>query len=187
MTMARRLRTKDLSAGYDSRVILKDISLEVPAGRITAIVGGNASGKSTLLRTLARILKPKGGSVLLDDNVIHDMPSNAVARIMGLLPQSPIAPEGITVADLVGRGRHPHHGLFSRWNAADDRAVTDALTATGIAGLAERDLDTLSGARGNVPGLQWPLPNRLTCCCWTNLRPFWMWRIKSTCWTCWST
>lgn len=93
MTMARRLRTKDLSAGYDSRVILKDISLEVPAGRITAIVGGNASGKSTLLRTLARILKPKGGSVLLDDNVIHDMPSNAVARIMGLLPQSPSRPK----------------------------------------------------------------------------------------------
>ncbi|MBM2294343.1 ABC transporter ATP-binding protein [Sulfitobacter pseudonitzschiae] len=147
MTMARQLRTQDLSAGYDARVILKDISLEVPAGRITAIVGGNASGKSTLLRTLARILKPKGGSVLLDGNVIHDMPSNAVARIMGLLPQSPIAPEGITVVDLVGRGRHPHHGLFSRWNAADDRAVTDALTATGIAGLAERDLETLSGGQ----------------------------------------
>ncbi|MFX4296184.1 ABC transporter ATP-binding protein [Pseudosulfitobacter pseudonitzschiae] len=127
MTVARLLRAQDLSAGYDARVILNNISLEIPAGRITAIVGGNASGKSTLLRTLARILKPKGGAVLLDDRVIHDMASNTVARIMGLLPQSPIAPEGITVADLVGRGRHPHHGLFSRWGVADDRAVADAL------------------------------------------------------------
>ena len=145
--MARSLKAQDLSAGYDARLILDGLTFAVPPGRITAIVGGNASGKSTLLRTLARILAPKNGSVLLDGRIVHEMPSREVARIMGLLPQSPIAPEGITVADLVGRGRHPHHGLFSRWGAEDDRAVAGALAATGISDLAERELDTLSGGQ----------------------------------------
>lgn len=147
MTRERRLETHNLSAGYEKRVILKDVSLVVPAGRITAIVGGNASGKSTFLRTLSRILPVKSGSVLLDGQSVHQMPSRRLAQMMGLLPQSPIAPEGITVADLVGRGRHPHHGLFSRWSAADDRAVSEALTMTSTDMLADRELDTLSGGQ----------------------------------------
>ncbi|MBB3995854.1 iron complex transport system ATP-binding protein [Sulfitobacter undariae] len=147
MTMNRTLEAKTLSAGYDKKVILQDVTLGLPAGKITAIVGGNASGKSTLLRTLARILPVKSGSVLLDGKAVHQMPSREVAQIMGLLPQSPIAPEGITVADLVGRGRHPHHGLFSRWSNDDERAVAIALKATGITELAERELDSLSGGQ----------------------------------------
>ena len=147
MTQNHRLETRELSAGYEKRVILEDVSLTIPAGKITAIVGGNASGKSTLLRTLARILRPKAGNVLLDGNSVHHMPSRKLAQVMGLLPQSPIAPEGITVADLVGRGRHPHQGVFSRWSREDDRAVARALEATGTEELAERDLDTLSGGQ----------------------------------------
>ena len=147
MTHDHRLETRDLGAGYEKRVILEGVTLTVPAGQITAIVGGNASGKSTLLRTLARILQPKSGAVLLDGASVHQMKSRKLAQVMGLLPQSPIAPEGIAVADLVGRGRHPHQGLFSRWSAEDDRAVARALAATGTEELAERDLDTLSGGQ----------------------------------------
>ncbi len=147
MTQDHHLETRNLGAGYEKRMILKDVSLTVPAGKITAIVGGNASGKSTLLRTLARILQPKSGAVLLDGEAVHQMKSRKLAQVMGLLPQSPIAPEGIAVADLVGRGRHPHQGLFSRWSAEDDRAVARALATTGTAELAERDLDTLSGGQ----------------------------------------
>ena len=147
MTHDHRLETRNLGAGYEKRVILEDVSLSLPAGKITAIVGGNASGKSTLLRTLARVLQPKSGAVLLDGQSVHQMKSRRLAQVMGLLPQSPIAPEGIAVADLVGRGRHPHQGLFSRWSAEDDRAVARALAATGTEELAERDLDTLSGGQ----------------------------------------
>ena len=147
MTHDHRLETRNLGAGYEKRVILEDVSLSLPAGKITAIVGGNASGKSTLLRTLARILQPQSGAVLLDGQSVHQMKSRKLAQVMGLLPQSPIAPEGIAVADLVGRGRHPHQGLFSRWSAEDDRAVARALAATGTEELAERDLDTLSGGQ----------------------------------------
>ncbi|MFG6593524.1 ABC transporter ATP-binding protein [Sulfitobacter sp. 1A13368] len=147
MTHDHRLETRDLGAGYEKRVILENVTLAVPAGKITAIVGGNASGKSTLLRTLARILQPKSGAVLLDGEAVHQMKSRKLAQVMGLLPQSPIGPEGIAVADLVGRGRHPHQGLFSRWSAEDDRAVARALAATGTEELAERDLDTLSGGQ----------------------------------------
>ena len=147
MTHDHRLETRNLGAGYEKRVILEDVSLTLPAGKITAIVGGNASGKSTLLRTLARVLQPKSGAVLLDGQSVHQMKSRKLAQVMGLLPQSPIAPEGIAVADLVGRGRHPHQGLFSRWSAEDDRAVARALAATGTEELAERDLDTLSGGQ----------------------------------------
>ncbi|MFT6088518.1 ABC transporter ATP-binding protein [Sulfitobacter sp.] len=147
MSFDRTLEAQALCAGYDQRMILENVTLGLRPGQITAIVGGNASGKSTLLRTLARILPVKSGTVLLDGKSLHHMRSREVAQIMGLLPQSPIAPEGITVADLVGRGRHPHHGLFSRWGKDDDRAVSDALKATGTEALAERELDTLSGGQ----------------------------------------
>jgi iron complex transport system ATP-binding protein len=136
-----------LSAGYDKTEILHGLDLAVPPGRITAIVGANACGKSTLLRTLSRLIAPGKGQVLLDGKSIHRTPSRELARTLGLLPQSPIAPEGITVADLVSRGRHPHQGLFSSWTRQDDEAVDNALAATRTFDLAERPVDELSGGQ----------------------------------------
>src|SRR5690606_1396372 len=111
LTQSHTLAARQLVAGYGDRVIIDGLDLSVPPGRITAIVGANACGKSTLLRAMSRLLKPLGGSVVLDGAAVHAMPARELARTLGLLPQSPIAPEGITVADLVGRGRHPHQGL----------------------------------------------------------------------------
>jgi len=110
-------------------------------------VGANACGKSTLLRSMSRLLSPRAGQVLLDGRAVHRMPAKELARTLGLLPQSPIAPEGISVADLVGRGRHPHQGIFSRWSREDDAAVAAALEATRTTALAERPVDELSGGQ----------------------------------------
>jgi iron complex transport system ATP-binding protein len=110
-------------------------------------VGANACGKSTLLRSMSRLLPPRAGRVLLDGRAVHRMPAKELARTLGLLPQSPIAPEGITVADLVGRGRHPHQGVFSRWSREDDAAVAAALEATQTTALADRAVDELSGGQ----------------------------------------
>ncbi len=136
-----------LSAGYGDTQVLSDLALAIPPGKITAIVGANACGKSTLLRTMSRLITPTGGHVLLDGKSIHRMRSKELARIMGLLPQSPIAPEGITVADLVSRGRHPHQGTFSRWTRKDEEAVANALSATRTVELADRPVDELSGGQ----------------------------------------
>ncbi|MCJ8517456.1 iron complex transport system ATP-binding protein [Pseudorhizobium tarimense] len=144
---ARSLRVSGLSAGYGETEILRGLELAVPPGRITVIVGANACGKSTLLRTMSRLISPHQGHVLLDGKSIHRMPSRQLAQTMGLLPQSPIAPEGITVADLVSRGRHPHQRLFSSWTAKDDEAVASALAATKTAQLANRTMDELSGGQ----------------------------------------
>ncbi|MDG3579240.1 ABC transporter ATP-binding protein [Rhizobium sp. YJ-22] len=144
---AHSLSVSRLSAGYSDADILQGLDLAVPPGRITVIVGANACGKSTLLRAMSRLLSPHKGEVLLDGKSIHRMAPKELARTLGLLPQSPIAPEGITVADLVGRGRHPHQGLFSRWTSQDDEAVADALMATRIVDLAERPVDELSGGQ----------------------------------------
>lgn len=141
------LTVTGLSAGYGEDEILHGLDLAVPPGKITAIVGANACGKSTLLRAMSRLLSPRRGQVLLDGKSIHRMPPRDLARTLGLLPQSPIAPEGITVADLVSRGRHPHQSLFSRWTCADDEAVDAALTATKTSELAERPVDELSGGQ----------------------------------------
>ena len=141
------LNARALSAGYADAVVLEDLDLDVPPGGITAIVGANACGKSTLLRAMSRLLSPLAGQVLLDGKSIHHMPPRQLARTLGLLPQSPIAPEGITVADLVSRGRHPHQKLFSRWSRADDEAVAAALDMTKTAELAERPVDELSGGQ----------------------------------------
>ncbi|MCS5722128.1 ABC transporter ATP-binding protein [Herbiconiux sp. CPCC 203407] len=147
MTTDHRLTAEALSLGYGDRTVIEGLDLEVPPGRVTAIVGANACGKSTLLRSMSRLLAPRTGHVLLDGKEVHRMPAKQLARTMGLLPQSPIAPEGITVSDLVGRGRHPHQGIFTRWSAADDAAVADALDATDTAGLADRPVDELSGGQ----------------------------------------
>src|SRR5690606_495881 len=121
--------------------------LALAPGQITAIVGANACGKSTLLRSLSRLLAPREGRVVLDGREVHRMPAKELARTLGLLPQSPIAPDGITVADLVGRGRHPHQGIFSRWSREDDEAVAQALAATACVPLADRAVDELSGGQ----------------------------------------
>lgn len=141
------LNASRISAGYGETEILHGLDLAVSPGRITAIVGANACGKSTLLRVMSRLLSPKQGQVLLDGKSIHHTPPKELARTLGLLPQSPIAPEGITVADLVSRGRHPHQTLFSRWTKKDDEAVAAALDVTQTAELAERAVDELSGGQ----------------------------------------
>lgn len=147
MTDPHSLATKALVAGYGARTVVDGVDLAVPPGRISVIIGANACGKSTLLKTLARLLSPTSGTVVLDGRDIHHIPTRELARSLGLLPQSPIAPEGIAVADLVGRGRHPHQRLFSGWSSADDEAVAEALDATGIADLADRSVDELSGGQ----------------------------------------
>ncbi|RJS47057.1 ABC transporter ATP-binding protein [Nocardioides cavernaquae] len=142
-----RLVTSTLSLGYADRPVVHDLDLAVPDGKVTVIVGANGCGKSTLLRGLARLLKPSTGAVLLDGRSIHEQPSKEVARRLGLLPQNPVAPEGLTVVDLVGRGRHPHHGPFRRWSAEDDAAVARALEMTDTLDLARRPVDELSGGQ----------------------------------------
>ena len=147
MTADHTLDAEHLTLGYGELTVVDDLSLVVPPGRITAIVGANACGKSTLLRSMSRLLKPRSGQVVLDGREVHRTPARQLARTLGLLPQSPVAPEGITVADLVGRGRHPHQGLLSRWSSDDDRAVAEALEATETTALADRSVDELSGGQ----------------------------------------
>ncbi|PPI41108.1 MULTISPECIES: ABC transporter ATP-binding protein [unclassified Rathayibacter] len=147
MTTAHTLTAEGVTLGYGDRTVVDGLDLVVPPGRITAIVGANACGKSTLLRSMSRLLAPRSGAVLLDGRAVHRTPAKQLARTLGLLPQSPTAPEGITVADLVGRGRHPHQGMLSRWSAHDDEAVATALDATDTAALADRSVDELSGGQ----------------------------------------
>jgi iron complex transport system ATP-binding protein len=141
------LRAEGLRLAYDDRVVVEDLSLLVPPGRISVIVGANACGKSTLLRAMARLLTPRAGSVLLDGRSVHAMPTRTVARELGILPQGPVAPEGLTVLDLVTRGRSPHQSWWRQWSAADEAAVTGALRATELTDLAERPVDELSGGQ----------------------------------------
>ena len=147
MSATHSLVVEDVVLGYGDRIVIDGLDLVVQPGRMTAIVGPNACGKSTLLRSVSRLLRPRAGHVLLDGRSVHRVPAKELARTLGLLPQSPIAPDGITVADLVGRGRHPHQGVFSRWRAEDDVAVAEALEATGTIGLADRPVDDLSGGQ----------------------------------------
>jgi len=147
VTAQHTLVAENVRLSYGDRTIVDGLDLHVPAGQITSIVGANGCGKSTLLRALARLLAPVSGQVVLDGRDISSRKSREVARVLGLLPQSPVAPEGITVADLVGRGRHPHQRPFARWGAHDYAAVADALDATGIADLADRSVDELSGGQ----------------------------------------
>jgi iron complex transport system ATP-binding protein len=141
------LNAKDLTLQYDQRRVVEGLTAELPEGKVTMIVGGNACGKSTLLRGLSRLLRPAGGTVTLDGKDIHSRPAKELARILGLLPQHPTAPDGILVRDLVGRGRYPHQGFFRSWSTADDVAVQRALEATETLELAERNVDELSGGQ----------------------------------------
>ncbi|MEU0379597.1 ABC transporter ATP-binding protein [Streptomyces cyaneofuscatus] len=141
------LRAKDLHLGYDDRAVVTGLDLAVPPGRITAIVGANACGKSTLLRALARLLAPRAGAVSLDGRALHSIATRELAQQLGILPQSPVAPEGLTVIDLVNRGRSPHQTWWRQWTKADEQAVHDALAATGTTDLADRAVDELSGGQ----------------------------------------
>ncbi len=147
MTDQPSLRTERVSFAYDDRLVIQEMTIAIPDGRITVIVGANACGKSTLLRGLARLLKPRGGAVLLDGEDIHRRPTRAVATRLGILPQQPVAPEGITVADLVARGRHPHQRWLRQFSSDDEAAVEAALAATGTTDLADRCVDELSGGQ----------------------------------------
>ncbi|UOE45831.1 ABC transporter ATP-binding protein [Agromyces larvae] len=147
MSADRELDIRDLTLGYDGDDIVRGVSTRIPPGRMTAIIGANASGKSTLLRGVARLLAPRSGEVVLDGASVHAMRPADLARIVGLLPQSPIAPDSITVGDLVGRGRYPHQGWFRRWTAADEAAVDRALAATGTVDLMQRRVLELSGGQ----------------------------------------
>jgi len=141
------LNTEHLSLSYDNTPIIETLNLTTPSGEITALIGPNGCGKSTLLRGLARLLKPRGGAVLLDGRAIHTVPTRELARQLSILPQAPTAPEGITVRELVSQGRYPHQGWFQQWSDADEAAVEKALTLTGLLPLADRLVDTLSGGQ----------------------------------------
>lgn len=142
-----RLHADAVTIGYDKRIISENLTVEIPDGKFTVIVGPNACGKSTLLRALSRLLKPESGTVLLDGKAIFSYPAKEVARCLGLLPQTSIAPDGISVADLVARGRYPHQKLIRQWSRDDEAAVVFAMNATGVTELSGRLVDELSGGQ----------------------------------------
>jgi iron complex transport system ATP-binding protein len=142
-----RISAHDLTLAYGREAVVHDLTIAIPEGHITALVGPNACGKSTLLRGLARLLAPRSGGVVLDGQDIHRLSSREVAMRLGLLPQSPVAPEGLTVEELVGRGRYPHQRWFRQWSTDDEAAVERALELTGTAEIRHRPVDELSGGQ----------------------------------------
>lgn len=141
------IELKQLSAGYRHHAIVHDVCLTIPQGKMTVLAGANGSGKSTLLSTIARMLKPLGGSVLLDGKAIHQQPTKAVSRQLGILPQSPLVPEGLTVFELVSRGRFPWQNFLQQWNDDDAQAVEQALQLTGTTDFAHLPVESLSGGQ----------------------------------------
>ncbi|MFE5239618.1 MULTISPECIES: ABC transporter ATP-binding protein [unclassified Streptomyces] len=142
-----RLAARGVTVGYGGRTVIDGLDVVIPSGLITTIIGPNGCGKSTLLRTLTRLLKPTGGSVVLDGQDIATLRTREVAKKLGLLPQAPVAPEGLTVADLVARGRHPHQSWLRQWSSDDASVVERALAMTGVSELADRPVDSLSGGQ----------------------------------------
>lgn len=144
---AHTLFADDISAGYDGRTIISNIQAAIPQHKISVILGANGCGKSTLLKTFSRLIRPSGGQVVLDGKAVSAFPSKQVAQIMGLLPQSPVVPEGITVTDLVARGRFPYRKLLKGMTKTDFQAIEEALTTMRIADLADHSVDELSGGQ----------------------------------------
>lgn len=142
-----RLRADDVTVGYDKRLISEHLNVAIPDGSFTVIVGPNACGKSTLLRSLARLLRPTHGEVLLDGRAVTSFGGKELARQVGLLPQTSLAPDGIVVSDLVARGRYPHQKLIRQWSVEDEAAVRRALSATNTTDLSARPVDELSGGQ----------------------------------------
>ena len=147
MHATKLLSTRRLCLAYDGVPIITDLDLAIPAGKITTLVGPNGCGKSTLLRGLARLLKPRAGKVYLDSADIFKLSTKAVAKRLGILPQGPVAPEGLTVRDLVAMGRYPYRNWLQQWSKDDELLVEQALVTTGMSHLADRGLDTLSGGQ----------------------------------------
>ncbi|WP_419883902.1 ABC transporter ATP-binding protein [Peribacillus sp. B-H-3] len=147
MSSTHDFRIHNLYSGYDHKTIIHGIDLEIPKNKISVIIGANGCGKSTLLKTMAKLIKPTEGDVTLNGKAINQYPPKQLARIMGLLPQSPVIPEGITVADLVGRGRFPHQSLFSGWSKKDYEAVEEAMEFMNIIEYANHDIEELSGGQ----------------------------------------
>ncbi|OIJ19055.1 ABC transporter [Anaerobacillus alkalidiazotrophicus] len=141
------ISTKSLCLGYDETIIIKELDLEIPKGEITVFIGGNGCGKSTLLRSISRLLKPKTGSVFLDGKEITTIPAKEVAKKMAILPQSPIAPEGLTVYQLVKQGRYPYQSWIKQWTKADEKKVQNALRVTRLIEFKDRAIDELSGGQ----------------------------------------
>lgn len=137
----------DLSLAYDHTRIIENLSLCIPTGQITVLIGPNGCGKSTLLRGISRLLKPEHGNVLLNGQDIWKLPTKQLAKQMGILPQGPVAPEGLTVHELVAQGRYPHQTWFQQWSTEDERITREALDITGITAFADRPVDTLSGGQ----------------------------------------
>ncbi|MFG6139100.1 ABC transporter ATP-binding protein [Halomonas sp. B23F22_10] len=147
MNAPQRLQAEALSLSHGRTAIIEDLAVELPPGRVTAIVGPNGCGKSTLLAGLARLHAPDSGAVLLDGQDIQRLPSRELARRLALLPQEATAPEGLTVGDLIRFGRQPHQGWLRQWSGDDRRAVEEAVAAAGLEALADRPLEALSGGQ----------------------------------------
>lgn len=147
MKTAHLLKTNNIVAGYDKKIIIDGINITIPSNKISVIIGANACGKSTLLKTLSRLIQPVSGEIVLGEKKLTDIPPKQLARVLGLLPQSPVAPEGITVADLVGRGRFPYQSFFKGLGKKDYEAVEEALEIMGITNLANHSVDQLSGGQ----------------------------------------
>lgn len=147
MKLTHAFQAGKILSGYDNKTVIQDVSLVIPSNKISVIIGANACGKSTLLKTLARLIKPTSGKIILDGKPIGKIPPKQLARVLGLLPQSPIVPEGISVTDLIGRGRFPHQSFLSGWTQKDYEAVAEAMRIMDITELANYNIDELSGGQ----------------------------------------
>lgn len=145
--MKERLYTQQLDIAYESRLIVEDLNLSIPSGKITALVGANGSGKSTILKTMSRILKPRKGSVFLDSKAIHQQSTKEVAKQLAILPQNPVAPDGLTVGELVGYGRFPHQKGFGTQTREDREIIRWAIQVTAMEDYFDRPVDQLSGGQ----------------------------------------
>jgi iron complex transport system ATP-binding protein len=147
MSKKQTLAVNNVVVGYDKKIVINGVDVEIPSNQISVIIGANACGKSTLLKTMSRLIKPISGEVTLDDKRINSIPPKQLAKVLGLLPQSPVVPEGITVSDLVARGRFPYQTFLKGMTKKDYEAVWEALEIMGITELADRNIDELSGGQ----------------------------------------